>query len=277
MKYKKILTKPCKYYEAKIYRYPQQRQFLNLPLHWHIAYEFLYIKEGSVTLNKINTSIILKKGDVYFLNSQEVHSYTNLSSDCEFIIVNLLPKAILPYLDDPYIIPVFKNPEGIAREMITKSLSAVSDYSDLEDKLTSVRIKAILYNVTYYMLSTSIDMSISYTKGSESDDFDCAKSAIAYINNNFQKDITLNDIAGYVGMTPAHFSKYFKDKTSETFSKYLRRVRLEHAIYDIKNNGYTVKAAAMKNGFPNVNSLIGTCKAEYGHTPIEIKNFRSLF
>ena len=42
----------------------------------------------------------------------------------------------------------------------------------------------------------------------------------------------------------AHFSKYFKDKTEETFSKYLRRVRLEHAIDDLRNKKITVRQAA---------------------------------
>ncbi len=277
MKYRKILIKPSKYYAAKIYRYPEKKHIFDLPLRWHFAYEFIYIKKGSVKLNKLDASFLLKENDVYFLNSQEVHAYTDIAPDSEFIILNFLPKSILPYLDDPHKIPTFKNPEGFAKRMIVKSLSAISDYEDPEEKLTSMRISAILYNVCYYLIKDCMDYSISYIKGSESDDFDCARSAIIYINNNFQNDITLNDIAGYVGMTPAHFSKYFKDKTSETFSKYLRRVRLEHAIDDIKNNGYTVKSAAMKNGFPNVNSLIGICKAEYGHTPIEIKNFRQAF
>ncbi len=276
MKYKRILITPCKYYDAKIFRYPQDKESSNYPLRWHYAYEFIYIKEGTLKLNLLDKSVILRKNDVYFLNSQEVHAYDERSDNVEFILMTFLPKAILPYLDDPYIIPMFKKPEGIARDMIIKSLSAISDYPNLEDKLTSIRIKAILCNVIYYLIRDCMSNDISYVKGSESDDYDCAKSAIAYVADNYQKDITLNDISHYVGMTPAHFSKYFKDKTSETFSKYLRRIRLEHAIEDIINSGSTVKAAAENNGFPNVNSLIGTCKAEYGHTPIEIKNFRAI-
>lgn len=74
-------------------------------------------------------------------------------------------------------------------------------------------------------------------------------------------------------MTPAHFSKYFKDKTEETFSKYLRRVRLEHAIDDLRNKKITVRQAAIENGFPNVNSFIMSCKSEYGRTPAELRNY----
>lgn len=268
-----MLVKPNKYFDAKICRCPEDLQTLDTPMHWHFSYEFIYVQEGSIKLNKLDAGVTLNKGDVYFLNSQEVHTYNEVSQDAEFIVVNFLPKVILPYLDNPHIIPTFKIPDGIAREMIAKSLSAIYNYENFDDKLTSMRIRAILYNSCYYLIRDCIDTSITYIKGSESGDFDCARAALVYIEENYSKDIMLNDIASYVGMTPAHFSKYFKDKNGETFSKCLRRVRLEHAIDDLMNNGYTVKAAAEKNGFPNVNSLIGTCKAEYGHTPIEIKNF----
>lgn len=275
MKYKQILPTPRKYYDAAIYRYPQQSEIFDLPLRWHFAYEIIYINKGSINLNKLDTVCHLSENDLYFLNSQEVHSYTDISADAEFIVINIFERTLTPFLNNRQKTPTFKNPEGKSRDMIIKSLAAINNYDDLDDRLTSMRIKAILYNVVYYLFKDCLDMSISYISGSESDDFDCAKSAIIYINNNYQKDITLKEIAGYVGMTPSHFSKYFKDKTTETFSKYLRRIRLEHSIYDIKNKDFTVKAAAMKNGFPNVNSLIVACKEEYGRTPIEIKHFNS--
>ena len=91
--------------------------------------------------------------------------------------------------------------------------------------------------------------------------------------NNYKNDIPLTEISTYVGMTPAHFSKYFKDKTETTFSKYLRKIRLEHAISDMITHNMSVQDAAKENGFPNVNSFIISCKAEYGRTPLEMKNY----
>ena len=57
------------------------------------------------------------------------------------------------------------------------------------------------------------------------------------------------------------------------FQKYLRRVRLEHAIDDLRNKKITVRQAAIENGFPNVNSFILFCKSEYGRTPAELRNY----
>ena len=93
------------------------------------------------------------------------------------------------------------------------------------------------------------------------------------MEENYASDISLTEIANYVGMTPAHFSKYFKDKNEMTFLKYLRRIRLDHAIKDLRDSEISVKDAALKNGFPNVNSMILTCKEIYGRTPLEMKQF----
>lgn len=189
MKYKKVLLPPEPYYSGRVTRYPDRKVAFEAGLRWHGSYEISYIKKGKVRLNKLDCEIILNAGDVYVLNSQEVHSYEDIGED------------------------------------------------------------------------------------TQADDFDCAKSAIRYMHDNYKHEITLNEIANYVGMTPAHFSKYFKDKTDETFSKYLRRVRLEHAIDDLRNKKITVRQAAIENGFPNVNSFILFCKSEYGRTPAELRNY----
>lgn len=150
-------------------------------------------------------------------------------------MLNIIPKAIAPYVDDPHIVPSFKQPEGEALEFIRKAMDIFHGYEEYKSKLISMKVRAVMYSVAYYLIRDCIDNDIQYVHGSQADDFDCAKSAIRYMHDNYKHEITLNEIANYVGMTPAHFSKYFKDKTDETFSKYLRRVRLEHAIDDLRN------------------------------------------
>ena len=207
------------------------------------------------------------------LNSQEVHSYEDISDDTQVIMLNIIPKAIAPYVDDPHIVPKFKQPQGEALEFIRKTMNILYGFEEYKSKLISMKVRAVMYSVAYYLIRDCIDNNIEYVHGSQADDFDCAKSAIRYMHDNYKHEITLGEIANYVGMTPAHFSKYFKEKTEETFSRYLRKVRLEHAIDDLRNKKITVRQAAIENGFPNVNSLILSCKSEYGRTPAELKNY----
>ena len=254
-------------------RYHDRKVPFEAGLRWHVSYEIAYVNKGKVRLNKLDCEIILNEGDVYVLNSQEVHSYEDISDDTQVIMLNIIPKAIAPYVDDPHIVPKFKQPQGEALEFIRETMNTLYGFEEYKSKLISMKVRAVMYSVAYYLIRDCIDNNIEYVHGSQADDFDCAKSAIRYMHDNYKHEITLGEIANYVGMTPAHFSKYFKEKTEETFSRYLRRVRLEHAIDDLRNKKITVRQAAIENGFPNVNSLILSCKSEYGRTPAELKNY----
>lgn len=273
MRYKRFLIEPCQNYAAKIYLCPEQINDFDLMLHWHRDYEFIYVEKGPLKVQKIDSHITLNDGELYFLNSEEVHSYDEVTDDLRFVVINISPKILRPYFKNPDEIPTFRIDKGEAYDGIAEALHRLCECKNLNDRIEILKIKAILNVISYYLIRDCERTGIEYIKGSDSDDFDCSQSAIQYMEENFNRDIPLNEIASYVGMTPAHFSKYFKDKNEMTFSKYLRRIRLDHAIKDLRDSEISVKTAALKNGFPNVNSLILTCKEIYGRTPLEIKQF----
>ena len=102
-------------------------------------------------------------------------------------------------------------------------------------------------------------------------DFSYAKTAIAYINENYKREIPLDEISSVVNLSPSYFSKYFKNVTQVSFSEYLANLRLENAINDMLTNNSTVSTAAMENGFANVKSFITQCKKVYNCTPAQYK------
>ncbi len=278
MQYKRFAVECNKNYFARIFRYPDTYPFelFGLPLHWHRDYEIIYVETGSLTIQKIDCTITLNAGDVYFINSEEVHTYNTLDHDnLKFIAINFSIRAMQPYFANPYELLSFKIDSEHAKTKIANSMHRLFSCTNFYDRLEVLKIKSVLNNISYYLLRDCLDTSIKYFLGSETDDFICARSAAHYMEENYKNNITLEEISNFVGMTPAHFSKYFKDKVDLTFTQYLRRIRLEHAINDILIHNATVKEAALNNGFPNVNSFINSCKNEYGKTPMELKLYNS--
>ena len=53
--------------------------------------------------------------------------------------------------------------------------------------------------------------------------------AAAYIRRNYQEDISLDSVAGYVSLHPSYLSYLFKKKTGESFLHFLHTVRLQAA------------------------------------------------
>ncbi len=263
--------------DIKIFKCPEQfdKYDFDFYIHWHFAYEILYVESGSLTIRKDSEDVVVNANEIYFFNSEEVHYYadtqTQINKDLRFILMNFPLRMIEPFFDNPANHPTFSIEDETVRKNITQVMKMLYDIEDYNATFEDLRVKAILNYILYQLTKFCYNPNYKYTKGSDSNDYDCAKNAIVYMENNYKKDITLTDLAKYVGMTPAHFSNYFKEKAGMPFSKFLRRIRLDKAIHDMRENNLSVKQAAQNSGFPNVNSFISTCKEVYDKTPYEMK------
>ena len=72
-------------------------------------------------------------------------------------MLNIIPKAIAPYVDDPHIVPSFKQPEGEALEFIRKAMDIFHGYEEYESKLISMKVRAVMYSVAYYLIRDCIE------------------------------------------------------------------------------------------------------------------------
>ena len=58
---------------------------------------------------------------------------------------------------------------------------------------------------------------------------DIVAKARNYMEDNFRKDISLDDVSRVANVSPYYFSKVFKDETGETFVEYLTKLRIVYA------------------------------------------------
>lgn len=278
MKYKRIFIESSKNYAAKIIRNPHKNwEFKEYStLRWHKEYELIYVEKGHLQIKKIDKIITISAGEICLLNSEEVHAYCKISSDAEYIIVTLRKNAVSPYIsyiENSNEIISFKLNNEFAINNILNSLKTLFNLPQFDNSVETIKIRAILHDILYYLIKYCVDDNANYVLGSSYEEIDYAKIAIDYMYLYYKDNITLNKIAEYVGLSSSHFSKYFKEKTNVTFSKYLRCIRLEKALLDMSKNGVSVKEAAINNGFPNVNSFIVSCKEMCNRTPLETINF----
>lgn len=97
-----------------------------------------------------------------------------------------------------------------------------------------------------------------------------------YTMNNFEKVVSLNDIANIANMTPNAFCRYFKQRTNKTFVNFLIDVRIGNACKLLtKNNDLNITEISYKSGFNNLANFNRKFKAIKGITPSEFrKNIR---
>ncbi|WP_207423584.1 AraC family transcriptional regulator [Desertivirga brevis] len=98
--------------------------------------------------------------------------------------------------------------------------------------------------------------------------------AFQYMNENYQKEISLIDIAKLVNMTEESFSRFIKKRTGNTFISSLNEIRLGHASRMLIDTTHSITEICYLCGFNNISNFNRLFKKKKGCTP---KEFRENF
>ena len=97
------------------------------------------------------------------------------------------------------------------------------------------------------------------------------KKAMLYIQENYSRDISLDDVSSQVNISPYYFSKIFKEETGENFIEYLTRVRIDKAKELLVDANVSVKEAGIQSGYSDPNYFSRIFKKQMDMTPSEYK------
>ncbi|MBZ9686526.1 response regulator [Clostridium estertheticum] len=98
------------------------------------------------------------------------------------------------------------------------------------------------------------------------------KEAKEYIQNNYAKKITLEDISKEVGFSKAYFSKIFVEETGDNFIAYLTDVRITNAKKFLDKTDMKIYEICDKVGYNNIEHFSRTFKKVVGISPLQYKN-----
>lgn len=258
---------------------PAKVMYLNLSsethkteLHWHREPELVYVIEGQAECPRNGETTLVNEGDFILFNSEDVHLVrpvvgTSVRLVCiqlSFEYMRMFCKSI-----DSVVFDLSVSPQ--TKQKLIEVLQEIAEINPNDEYSTLLQIAHV--NKIYYLLLKNCTCFKRATNNPiiPRRDFSYAKTAIAYINENYKREIPLNEISSVVNLSPSYFSKYFKSITRVSFSEYLANLRLENAINDMLDKNSTVSAAALENGFANVKSFITQCKKVYGLTPAQYK------
>jgi AraC-like DNA-binding protein len=95
-----------------------------------------------------------------------------------------------------------------------------------------------------------------------------------YVHENYHKDIDINTLADYVGLSYSHVRKIFYDETKDNIVNYINKLRIEEAKHLLWETDQTVNEIALNLGYNNNQSFNRFFKKYEGVTPGEFWNIR---
>lgn len=100
--------------------------------------------------------------------------------------------------------------------------------------------------------------------------------ALNYIEKNYQKGITLEDVADYVNLSPSYLSKVFKKELDINFSTYLTKRRIERAKELLENTDMPILNIAIELSYNESNYFSKVFKKVEGMTPSQYRNKKKI-
>lgn len=231
--------------------------------HWHNSIEITYVVKGSKIQHMEDKKIIAPIGTLLLVNSGVIHDIV-VKKGLEGIVL-LIDRD---YID--YICPQCKdrgfcldNDYNASKEIIDhlfKLVEAYENHNLLEANIIVLKIIKVL--------ADKLIVNEFYVKEKHDDEsYELVISIMKYINQYYHQKITLDKLAFLTNYSKAYLSNVFKKKTGITISEYLRNVRLEHCLDDLKYKKDTIAEIALNNGFANIQIFNRVFKDIYNVTP----------
>ena len=152
------------------------------------------------------------------------------------------------------------------RQNIQKKAEMIADEFSKKkigyDSLCSALLKEIIIDsVRCALLNTELNSSKIDT-------------CIEYIEQNYNRDISNDELAALSGYHPYHLNRLVKNATGMTLHQYLLNLRIKAANDMLLNTNFSVSEIAEKCGFKNPYYFSAYFKEKMGTTPIQFRSSR---
>lgn len=241
--------------------------------HWHSEYELLRVKRGWLRLTLDGESFFLKQGDTVLINSGVIHSARPTDAEYECLVFGLehiIRQYLAIYPEGKALLGGEKQiPPFITRQSPKAQGLADRLFTALEDRRSGYELEFI--SCVSGFLAEVIASGLTYKTDSAAPAhtarFKAFERAVAFIESNYNRPVTLQELAQAAGISRKYFSEYFKKLCGKSPIEQLNRYRIEKACEMLIDSDAPVTDVALDCGFNDLSYFIKTFKRQKGLTP----------
>lgn len=258
--------------------------YFKFPLHFHNEYEIVYILKSTGTRFVGNSIEPYSGGDLVLLGSSLQHMYR---SDPEYYKNNKerrVHAVTLQFSHTFFEHAVDNYPEFIKiKNLLLKSKRGISfdkvgndeireriihalELKGLPLLLECIKILSLMSVTQKYTLLNKEDSEIR----SEFVEADARLvKVLSFIKREYNRHLTLKEIASVAGMNQSAFCRFFSEKTGKTCTEYINALRINYACKLLLEGKLNVTEVCYESGFNNISNFNRQFKRITKHSPTE--------
>lgn len=253
------------------------------PVHIHPEFELNFIENGKGAGRLIGDSIEeIDDLELCLIGCESLgHAWMNhhcTSQDIHEITIHfykeLLQDTLLKKKQFQSIAVMFENAKkGIvfSRPVIEKVKDRLNSLSSNQDGFYSViELITILYELSNDKDARVLSSS-TFANQDDSSESRRVQKALSYLQDNYNKEIRLIDVANHVNMSEVSFSRFIKKRTGKNYIEYLNDLRLGIASRHLADSNKSIVEISYECGFNNLSNFNRIFKKRKGYTPTEFR------
>lgn len=231
--------------------------------HTHEYYQYLYVKNGSGSIEVNGERFPLNVGCIHILPPGAQHSIT--SSEGGMTTYELKFYANNPDDDSIPTTPVMLDISDTRAESVFKGMfNEMTNMHSFYEEMLSVKLEEL----QLWLKRTANKHDSDDKRSSYSQKF---TEVIFYMEQHYYEDISLKTLSDIAHMEKIYFLKKFKAEVGTTPVNYLRKLRINKSKKLLLNSEFNITQVATAVGFQSIHHFSNVFRALVGMSPSEYK------
>ncbi len=233
--------------------------------HWHRSVEIFAVCEGELEFYIDERLWHLAPDEFMIVNSNEVHSIDSPLPN-ETIVLQIPVRMFEDYFTGEQFV-WFTHEPGRRDKRFMEMLKEL--YRTYEEKKCGydMKMRGIFYYIMYELVKNYRLTEVDQRFVRKNKNLGRLSLITSYMKENYQSELSLEEVAGVFGYSPAYLSRMFQKYAGITFKNYLQSIRLGYVIKELENGRYSITEIALRNGFSGSKALARAFRKKYGMLP----------
>lgn len=252
--------------EEKVYTHISKGNDGLIP-HSHDFSEIVMVTSGHGTHIINGATYHVMPGDIFLLLPTDIHSFVPLDEDNKFNWLSCIWIEDFFEIDDDLLIKTKKFSDEYTYDIYNQLLDIHNEFYSKKEGYLKV-IKYLMQVIVLKLYRLARNHEIDYGTRHKNK---LVKEAVNYINENYTKNIELNDVANHLMISQVYLCKLFKIQMQTGVMQYLRMLRINKAMQLITSTDLNIDVISTMVGFSDIKSLYSLFKKRTGVSPGEFR------